>query len=57
MAYRKITNSKFNSVIVQRFGYKTASLHWFFIGYWILKTRLGFYPASLFFIMSWSDDL
>jgi hypothetical protein len=33
---------------VQRFAGKPASLLWFFIGYWILKTRLGFYPASLF---------
>lgn len=28
--------------------FNTASLQWFFIGYWILQTRLDFYPAFLF---------
>ena len=30
------------------FQFKAASLQWFFIGYWILQTRLDFYPAFLF---------
>jgi hypothetical protein len=34
--------------MVQRFDWQNASLYRFFIGYWILKTRLGFYPASYF---------
>jgi hypothetical protein len=29
------------------FQFKAASLQWFFIGYWILQTRLDFYPAFL----------
>jgi hypothetical protein len=33
---------------MQRFDPKFASLLWFFIGYWILKARLDFYPASYF---------
>ncbi len=33
---------------MQRFKYLNASSSRFFIGYWILKTRLGFYPASIF---------
>jgi hypothetical protein len=33
---------------MQRFAVKFASLLWFFIGYWILKARLDFYPASFF---------
>src|SRR5258708_38935897 len=28
------------------------SLHWFFIGYWILKTGLDFYPGPHFFYAS-----
>jgi len=27
------------------FQFNAASLQWFFIGYWILQTRLDFYPA------------
>jgi hypothetical protein len=33
---------------MQRFDPKFASLLWFFIGYWILKARLDFYPASFY---------
>jgi len=34
---------------MQRFATLFASLLWFFIGYWILKARLDFYPASSYF--------
>jgi len=34
--------------MVQRFTPPGASWFWFFIGYWILKARLDFYPASIF---------
>jgi len=30
------------------FEKKPPSLSWFFIGYWILKTKPGFYPVSYF---------
>jgi hypothetical protein len=42
---------------MQRFAVKFASLLWFFIGYWILKARLDFYPASFFCLDSQKGKL
>jgi hypothetical protein len=32
------------------------SLPWFFIGYWILKTGLDFYPGPNFFLIQLSTE-
>ena len=46
--FRIKRNDKYIFVYSLPFRFLIAYLQRFFIGYWILKTRLDFYPASNF---------
>ena len=49
--YKHYINNFFKNTHMQVLFYGNDSLflQWFFIGYWILKTELDFYPGSIFF--------